>query len=131
MRQSIAKLRWIAAALAGILLAGAWVGSGRVDAPIVSAAQNSQSPYLPPLPPPFGNGPPIGVNNNPTHKQIERVQNAERQKKLARDTDKLLTMAQQLKEEVDKSNGSTLSVDIVKKAGEIEKLAKSVKSEAK
>jgi hypothetical protein len=33
-----------------------------------------------------------------------------------------------LKEEVDKSNGATLPVDAVKKAAEIEKLAKSVKS---
>jgi hypothetical protein len=33
-----------------------------------------------------------------------------------------------LKEEVDKSNGGTLPIDAVKKAAEIEKLAKSVKS---
>jgi hypothetical protein len=46
------------------------------------------------------------------------------------DTAKLLELAKQLKEEVDKSNGSTLSVDVIKKATEIDKLAKNVKSAA-
>ena len=128
MRRSIAKLRWVAVALAGILMAGAWVVNCRVDVPAVSAAQNPQGSYLPPLPPPFGNGPPIGVDNNPEHEQIENARNAQRRKQLAQDTDKLLALATQLKEEVDKSNGSTLSVDAVKKAAEIEKLAKSVKN---
>jgi len=127
MRRSIAKVRWVAVALAGILMAGAWVVNCRVDLPAVSAAQNSQSPYLAPLPPPFGNGPPIGVDNNPTHEQIEKARNAERQKQLVQDTDKLLALAKQLKEEVDKSNEGTLSTDVVKKAAEIEKLAKTVK----
>jgi hypothetical protein len=136
MRRSIANLRWVAVALAGILLAGAWVVNCRVDVPAVSAAQNSQnpppqnqmSPNLPDLPPPFGNGPPLGVDNNPAHAQIEKVRNAERQKQLGEDTDKLLALAKQLKDEVDKSNGNTLPADAVKKAAEIEKLAKSVRS---
>jgi hypothetical protein len=127
MQRSIAKLRWVAVALAGILTC-AWVVNCKVDLPAVSAAQNSQSPTLAPLPPPFGNGPPIGVDNNTEHEQIEKARNAQRLKQLAQDTDKLLALATQLKEEVDKSNGSTLSVDAVKKAAEIEKLAKSVKN---
>ena len=128
MQRSIAKLRWAAFALAGILMAGAWVVNCRVDLPAVSAAQNPMSPTLPPLPPPFGNGPSIGDDNNPTHEQIEKARSAQRLKQLAQDTDKLLALATQLKEEVYKSNGSTLSVDAVKKAAEIEKLAKSVKN---
>lgn len=68
------------------------------------------------------------AGNNPIPNQIEQVQNAEIQKQLIRDTDKLLALATQLKEEVDKSNGGTLPVDAVQKAAEIEKLAKSVKS---
>jgi hypothetical protein len=53
--------------------------------------------------------------------------NQQRQADLKRDTDKLLLLATQLKQAVDKSNENTLSLDVIKKAGEIEKLAKSVK----
>jgi hypothetical protein len=59
--------------------------------------------------------------------KMEKARNADRQKQLVEDTDKLLAMAKELKEEVDKSNKDTLSVDVVKKAAEIEKLAKNVK----
>ena len=50
---------------------------------------------------------------------------------LKRDADKLLTLAKELKESVDKTNESMLSVDVVKKAEEIEKLAHSVKGKMK
>jgi hypothetical protein len=53
--------------------------------------------------------------------------NSERQKTLVADTDKLLALAQQLKADVDKSNKDTLSIDVVKRAEQIEKLARSVK----
>ena len=129
MRRSIAKARWVTVALAMILLAGVWVVNLRVDLPAVSAAQNSQGAYLPPKPPPFGNGPSPGADKNPMQTYIDNVQNAELQKKLAQDTDKLLTFSQQLKEEVDKYNGGTLPVDAVKKAKEIEKLAKNLQNE--
>ena len=59
--------------------------------------------------------------------KMEKARNADRQKQLQRDTDKLLSLAKELKEDVDKSNKDMLSVDVVKKAAEIEKLAKSVK----
>jgi nitric oxide reductase activation protein len=53
--------------------------------------------------------------------------NAERQKSLVADTDKLLALAQALKVEVDKTDKDTLSIDVVKRAEQIEKLARSVK----
>lgn len=55
----------------------------------------------------------------------------ERQKKLAADTDKLLALATDLKKEVDKTNKDVLSVNVVKRAEEIEKLARSMKNETK
>ena len=58
--------------------------------------------------------------------QAKKV-NDERQKKLVSDTAKLYAMAGELKEEVAKSDKNTLSVDVVKKAEEIERLARSVK----
>ena len=57
----------------------------------------------------------------------EKKLNEQRQADLKRDTDKLLLLATQLKQAVDKSNEHTLSLDVIKKAGEIEKLAKSVR----
>jgi nitric oxide reductase activation protein len=63
--------------------------------------------------------------------QQERSRDSDRQKRLVADTDKLLTLATQLKQDVDKSNKDVLSVDVVKKADEIEKLAHSVKERMK
>ena len=57
--------------------------------------------------------------------------NQARQADLKRDTEKLLKLATELKEYVDKTNESTLSLDVVKKAEEIEKLAHSVKDKMK
>jgi hypothetical protein len=56
---------------------------------------------------------------------------SERQKKLEADTDKLLALATDLKKSVDKTNKDILSVDVVKKAEEIEKLARSMKNDTK
>jgi len=57
--------------------------------------------------------------------------NRERQAQVQRDTDNLLKLANELKQSVDKSNENTLSLDVVKKAEEIEKLAHSVKEKMK
>ena len=56
-----------------------------------------------------------------------KLLNADRQKKLKEDTAKLLELANELKAAVDKSNKDTLSLDVVRKADAIEKLAHSVK----
>ena|SRR5689334_4630835 len=64
-------------------------------------------------------------------KDMEKKANVERHASLKRDTDKLLELAQQLKEQVDKSNENTLSLDVVKKAEEIEKLAHNVREKMK
>jgi hypothetical protein len=53
--------------------------------------------------------------------------NQERQARLKQDTDKLLRLATELKEYVDKTDENILSLDVIKKAAEIEKLAHSVK----
>ena len=57
----------------------------------------------------------------------EKKLNQERQAELKRDTDKLFQLATQLKQAVAKSNENTLSLEVIKKAGQIEKLAKSVR----
>ena len=50
---------------------------------------------------------------------------------LKTDTDKLLKLSLELKEYVDKSNENVLSLEVIKKADEIEKLAKSVRDKMK
>lgn len=49
------------------------------------------------------------------------------QAQLAADTQKLLKLSEELKAEVAKSNKDTLSIAVVKKADEVEQLAKSIK----
>ena len=63
--------------------------------------------------------------------QQEKLRNNDRQKRLVADTEKLLVLATDLKEQVDKTNKDVLSVDVIKKADEIEKLAHSVKERMK
>ena len=63
-------------------------------------------------------------------KQAER-RNEDRQAQLVQDTDRLFDLAKELKDQVGKTNKDVLSVDVVKKADEIEKLAKSVHDKMK
>lgn len=51
----------------------------------------------------------------------------QRQHEIEGDTQKLFSLAQELKDDVGKSTKDQMSLDVIKKAEEIEKLAKSVK----
>jgi len=87
--------------------------------------------------------PPSQLPENPSQQQPEddarskmerdmaKRANQERQASLKKDTDKLLKLATELKEYVDKTNENMLSMDVVKKAEEIEKLAHSVRDKMK
>jgi hypothetical protein len=57
--------------------------------------------------------------------------NTERKKQIAEDSAKLLKLAADLKVEVDKTNKDTLSLDVIRKADEIERLAHNVKEKMK
>ncbi len=60
--------------------------------------------------------------------QLQKGMAAEaRQKKMETDAAKLVEMAQQLKTSVDKTNKDVLSVDVIKEAERIEKLAREVR----
>ena len=85
----------------------------------------SSSQLPPPVAPPHETNPDI-----PTHaqKEMEKKANEQRHADLKRDTDKLVQLSTELKEFVDKSSENVLSVDVVRKAEEIEKLARSVKT---
>ncbi len=69
-----------------------------------------------------------GPMANPAmQEQMAERRNSERQKQLVADTEKLFHLAEQLRDEVSKSNKDQLSIPVMKKSEEIEKLAKSVK----
>lgn len=57
--------------------------------------------------------------------------NAERKKELSDESAQLLTLAMALKAEVDKTNKDMLSLNVIRKADEIEKLAHNVKEKMK
>jgi len=64
-------------------------------------------------------------------KEMAKKANQERQAELRRDADKLLKLATELKQYVDKTNENVLSLEVLKKSEEIEKLARSVKDKMK
>jgi hypothetical protein len=57
--------------------------------------------------------------------------NKKRQQEIHDDAEKLFQLATELKAAVDKSNENLLSLDVVRKADEVEKLAKKVKEKMK
>ncbi len=61
--------------------------------------------------------------------QIKR--NEARQQQIVKDTSKLLALATELKSDVDKTNKDVLSLDVIRKADEIEKLSKNIKEHMK
>lgn len=65
------------------------------------------------------------------HDRMMREANKKRQQDIRNDTDKLFQLATDLKAAVDKSNENLLSLDVVRKADEVEKLAKKVKDKMK
>ncbi len=64
-------------------------------------------------------------------KAMEKKANKQRQEQIRRDTEKLLKLATELKAYVDKTDEHILSLNVIKKAEEIEKLAHSVKDKMK
>jgi hypothetical protein len=83
-------------------------------------------PQLPPV---------IAPDAGPTDGKLEhdqaKLRNIDRQKQIVADTQKLVELTNQLNEAVEKSNKDTLSLDVIRKADEIEKLAKSVREKMK
>lgn len=60
-------------------------------------------------------------------KEMAKKANQQRQAELKRDSDKLLQLATELKTYVDRTNENLLSLEVVTKAEQIEKLAHSVR----
>ena len=95
-------------------------------------AQNPSLPSPPQVPvAPDHTAPAEDAARSKLERDMAKKANQERQLALKRDTEKLLKLSTELKEYVDKTNENMLSLDVVKKAEEIEKLAHSVKNKMK
>ena len=79
--------------------------------------------------------PQVETRQDPTQKEMQeriaREANKKRQQDIREETDKLFQLATELKAAVDKTNENLLSLDVVRKADEVEKLAKKVKEKMK
>jgi hypothetical protein len=102
-----------------LAISGAKVGQG-IRPPAVPAAAD---PSAPPTEP--------DESERRMARNMAKKANLERQAQLKTDTDKLFRLSQELKEYVDKSNENVLSLSVLRKAEEIEKLARSVKDKMK
>jgi len=101
---------------------------------IPSSAQTAPVRIAPPPAPPSAAGPPIMDEDDARSRvehDLEKKAAKERMEALRSDTDKLLKLSVELKSYVDKSDENVLSLDVIKKAEAIEKLAKSVKEKMK
>lgn len=74
-----------------------------------------------------GNNEPIG----PSPEKLEHMREDDRRKRLLADTAKLVELSNELKSDVEKTSKDQLSLDVVRKAAEIEKLAHDVKERMK
>jgi hypothetical protein len=120
--------RWIRPA-AGLAVLTALLAAAQ---PAQQSTANPDRPYLLPeanrLP---DKNDQMQLHDNQAKKQDFEAANAERKKQIADDTSKLLELATQLKAEVDKTSKDTLSINVIRKAESIEKLAKGVKEKMK
>ena len=64
-------------------------------------------------------------------KDMEKARNKERFASLKKDTDQLLALATELKKSVDEASENTLSLEVIHKTEEVEKLAKKVRDKMK
>lgn len=93
------------------------------------AAQNSPAEIEPPSPRRTRN--PEDEQRAKMIRDMTKKANEERQAAIRKDTEKLLKLATELQQYVQKSNENTLSLEVVHKAEEIEKLAHSVREKMK
>jgi hypothetical protein len=123
-----------------------WLGvlaglAGIAIVPVVGEGRLQQGPPSPPPNPPgvtphqvYPTPDAKGMSDGDpeqTRQENYEAANAERKRQIADESTKLLKLATELKVEVDKTTKDTLSLNVIHKAEEIEKLAHSVKETMK
>ncbi len=118
-------MRIYSAALAIVLAGAGCAASAQLGSTSSGQTSNSRAPFGTQTP---GDPNPISPA---TLEHLERGRQSDRQKKLIADTDRLLFLANELKADMDKTTKDTLSIEVIRKAEEIEKLAHNVKERMK
>jgi hypothetical protein len=98
-----------------LMIASSWAQN-----PTIPIAQQGPQIRPPGTPPPT----PAEIE---MEKRVAKQRNQQRFAQLKKDTDHLLELATQLKKSVDAANDQTLSLEVIRKAEQIEKLAKQVR----
>ena len=114
-------------------------GSGAVQAQKNHnpTSQENEDPVMPSASRPAGMpsddipGIPDASNRARMNEERTKAFNDERHKRLEEDASKLLALTTELKADVDKANKDELSLEVMRKASEIEKLAHDVQSRMK
>jgi hypothetical protein len=107
---------------------GQGTGQGQPNSPPLMVPGATSPGMLPPLDSP-------GLSTDPVRTRMDtermKAMNDDRHKKLSADVDRLSALISELKSSVDKANKDELSVEVIRKAQEIEKLAHDVQSRMK
>jgi hypothetical protein len=107
---------------AGLALTGTWIGAAFGQVPQPMASPNA----------PTNQNAPAGLDLPESVKQGKAPPNTMNQEQIVVSVQQLYKLASDLKEEVEHTNlKTTLPLDFVKKAQQIEKLAKQIKEHAK
>jgi hypothetical protein len=103
--------------------------------PIAGEGLLESGMQVPRLPPEINHIPDANEQMKMNERQMQtrnfEAVNAERKRQIAEESAKLLRLATDLKSEVDKTSKDTLSINVIRKAEEIEKLAHDVKEKMK
>lgn len=98
----------------------------------LTGAASAQQIHLPPA---VSQGQGMGdvpvTQGNEVQRQQALAANAQRQAEIRRDSEKMTELTQELNSYLQKNGNAVMSLDAVKKAEQIEKLAKSVRSKMK
>ena len=125
-------MRFALAILLVILFCGPAPSAGQQsspakDRPVAEVSAAAAQPQIRPLGPQEEKDPVLQEMEKRRKKELNKARFTE----LKRDTDKLLELATELKTHVDKADENMLSLDVLKKTEQIEKLAKSVRDKMK
>jgi hypothetical protein len=132
-RSSAASLKRCGRVCAQLGVFAMLLSAGRIVAPQNSQPQPSSGSAEPQGGPgrAWATSPQIAIAEVHPDVRNGEAANVERRKQIADDSARLLKMATELKAEVDKTTKDTLSLSVIRKADEIEKLAHAVKEKMK
>ena len=121
---------WFRNGLAAVTMMGCLGGTAFTQRPGNQPPPPLQPNVMPDARDPRMTAPEDATTRSAAEKQA-RMRNDERQKRLVSDTEKLLQLATQLHSDVAKTDKNVLSLDVIRRAEEIERLAHGVKDRMK